>query len=207
MPARLVLYDFDGTLADSVPVLFDLMNEATGRFGFRRMTRDDFDRLRALPNRQAAKELEVAMWKAPSLTLFMRRRMAEELGRVRLFDGVPALLEALHARGVGIAVVTTNSEANVRAVLGPRLASLVSHCGCGASVFGKRPKLRAALRAAGVPPSEALAVGDELRDLEASRAEGIPFAAVTWGLAAPAALRAAGPEHLVERVDGLLTLL
>lgn len=206
MPPRLVIFDFDGTLADSIPVLFEVMNEAADRFGFRRMTREDFERLRALPGRAIARELEVALWKAPALTAFVRRRAAEERARVRLFDGVPALLEALHARGVALAIVSTNAEATVRAVLGDRLAGLVAHYGCGASVFGKRPKLRAALRAAGAAPHDALSVGDELRDLDASRAEGIPFAAVTWGLASPAALRAAGPEHVVERVEQLLAL-
>lgn len=207
MPPRLAIFDFDGTLADSIPILFDVVNEAADRFGFRRMTCDDFERLRALPGREIARELEFAMWKTPQLTAWTRRRMAEERARVRLFDGVPAMLDTLAARDIAIAIVTTNAEATVRAILGDRLSGLVAHYGCGASVFGKRPKLRAALRAARCEPAAALSIGDELRDLEASRAAGIPFAAVTWGMAAAAALRGAKPDFVVDRVEELLALM
>lgn len=204
MATRLLIFDFDGTLADSVPVLFDLMNEAAELYGFRRMTRDDFERLRALPNREAARELEVAPWRAPMLARFMRRRMAEERARVTLFPGVAEVLAELRARGVAVAVVSTNAEANVRAIMGSEVAALVDHYGCGAPVFGKRPLMRRALRDCGVTAREALAIGDELRDLEAARGEGIPFGAVTWGIGAPATLRAAAPDHLFERVSDIL---
>ena len=103
------------------------------------------------------------------------------IGQIRLFPGVGQLLADLAGRGVVLAVVSSNSIDNVRQVLGPENAARIGHYECGASICGKRPKLRAVLRASGVPAVEAIAIGDEIRDLEAARAEGIAFGAVSWG--------------------------
>ena len=72
---------------------------------------------------------------------------------------------------------------------------------CAASLFGKPAKFRRVIRRAGVEPSQVIAIGDEARDIEAARAVGVACGAVCWGYAAPAALRALGPDHVFERMD------
>jgi phosphoglycolate phosphatase len=63
------------------------------------------------------------------------------------------------------------------------------------------------LKRAGVEPARAIAIGDEVRDIEAARSAGIACAAVTWGYAAPAALRAQRPDLLFERMDEIAPAL
>lgn len=145
--------------------------------------------------------MEIAMWQVPMITAFVRRHMAEHRDHIGLFPGVPAMLEALAARGVELAIVSSNTEQSIRTILGPALAPRVAHYRCNVSIFGKRPKLRQVLVASGVPAARALAIGDEIRDIRAARAEEIPFGAVTWGFTAPDALRAEAPEHVFERVE------
>ena len=117
----------------------------------------------------------------PLVARHVRGRMQAELDQISLFDGVVGALEGLSAAGVTLAVVTSNSEANVRRMLGPRLAKRISHYACGVSIFGKRPRMLQAVRSAGVECAEAIAIGDEVRDAEAAHAAGIPFGAVAWG--------------------------
>ncbi|WP_228135955.1 HAD hydrolase-like protein [Xanthomonas sp. NCPPB 1128] len=74
-------------------------------------------------------------------------------------------------------------------------------------MLGKRRKLRASLRACGVPPARALCVGDEIRDAEAARQAGIAFAGVAWGYTLPAALQPQTPLPLLQRPDALAALL
>ena len=81
-------------------------------------------------------------------------------------------------------------------MLGPDNAALIYHYACGASLFGKSPKLRQVLKRYGMRPGEALYVGDEVRDAEAAQAVGIAFAAVSWGFATPEALRRQAPDRL-----------
>jgi phosphoglycolate phosphatase len=204
MPYKLVIFDFDGTLADSFGWFVSIINQMADKFRFNRIGADEIDMLRRHDARHIMRHLNVPMWKMPLVAGDMRARMTHDIARIRLFPGVGEMLEGLAERGVQIALVTSNSAQNARQVLGPRNASLIRHMGCGASVLGKRSKLRKVLRAAGVAPSEALSIGDEIRDLHASRAEGIAFGAVTWGYTHPDALRAQAPEMIFETIEDIV---
>ena len=201
MTYRLAIFDFDGTLADSVDYFLGAVNECADRFGFRRIEPHEVEALRGYDAARMVEHLRAPMWKMPLIARHMRARMGTDIARITLFPGVERMLRELTAAGIRIAIVTSNSEENVRRVLGPANAALVHHFGCGASVFGKAPKLRKALRATGVPAEQALSIGDEIRDLQASRAAGIAFGAVAWGFTTPDALRAHGPDTVFESME------
>jgi phosphoglycolate phosphatase len=203
---RLAIFDFDGTLADSFGWFAGVFNDVADRYGFRRTEAHEVNDLRGRGAREVLARLGIPAWKLPLIARHIRLRMARDIDRIKPFPGTDAMLRGLAARGVRLAVVSSNSAANVRHVLGPDLAPLIHHYGCGASIFGKRPKLRAACRAAGVAPAETLCIGDELRDLWAARAEGIPFGAVSWGYTTPEVLRSAGPEEVFTSAEEILTV-
>ncbi len=201
MRYRLAIFDFDGTLADSFSWFLGIVNVLADEHGFQRMEEHEVETLRGQAARQIVAHLKVPAWKLPRVAHQMRQLMARDIGRIPLFPGVDQVLRELAGRGVRLAVVTSNSVENVRQVLGPESAALIHYYGCGASMFGKRPKLRAVLRSAGIPAVEAICIGDEVRDLEAARAEGIAFGAVAWGYTTPRALRAHAPEEVFESVE------
>lgn len=203
MTYRLVIFDFDGTLADSYPLFLDLLNALAAEFNFRRMEEHEVDTLRGVGARQVARHLGVPMWKMPAIARSMRRRLSEVIDQVPLFDGVDSLLRRLSIRGIAVAVVTSNSEENVRRALGPENAALIDYYECDVSVFGKRAALRRALKRSGIPAHEALCIGDEIRDVEAARAARIPFAGVSWGYTRPEALLAHSPVAVFATVDEL----
>ena len=94
-----------------------------------------------------------------------------------------------------------------------RPASLVGHFlgvadfDCSASVFGKARKFRRVLKRARLAPHDAIAIGDETRDIEAARAAGIACGAVTWGYAAEKALRDRQPDYVFERMEEIVERL
>ncbi len=93
----------------------------------------------------------------------------------------------------------SDNEANAKTALREH-AALISHYACGASLFGKAAKFRRVLKAAGIAPQDAIAIGDEVRDVEAARDAGIAFGAVAWGYATVDALKRAGAASV--RADG-----
>lgn len=195
---RLAVFDFDGTLADSFPFFLDSFAVLAREHGFRELSRERLMALRGSSAREMMAHTGIAAWKIPRVALAFRRRMAEHAADIDLFPGIDALLRALHAAGVRIAVLTSNGEDNVRAMLGPALAALVADYECGVAMFGKRRRLRKVIARAGVPDESVLAIGDELRDLDAARANGIAFGAVSWGFTTRAALAARDPEFLFD---------
>lgn len=198
---RLVIFDFDGTLADSFPWFSRTFNEIAARYRFRQLDADELDSLRGLSSRQLIAHLGVPLWKLPMIARDVRRSMAREIDQIALFPGTGEMLRELTAQGVALALVTSNSEANARQVLGPENAALFHHFGCSASLLGKRPALRRAVQTAGIPRAEVLCIGDELRDLEAARAERLAFGAVSWGYTALDALTHHRPEEVFRSVQ------
>lgn len=198
----LVIFDLDGTLADSLPWFRRNVNDVADRFGFRRIEDEDVDSLRQAGSREILRRLKVPLWKLPAIAGHMRRMKAKHLADIPLFPGTQAMLHSLRDAGLTLALVSSDNEVNARRQLGDA-ANLFSHFDCGASLFGKAAKFRRVVRRAGLPPSQAIAIGDEIRDIEAARAAGIACGAVMWGYAAPDALRALAPDLAFERLDDL----
>jgi phosphoglycolate phosphatase len=200
VPYSLAIFDLDGTLADSFPWFLRTINDVADRFGFRRIADEDIEPLRHASSRDILTRLEVPLWKLPAIARHARRLKAEAAAEISLFAGVETMLRTLADNGVQLALVTSDSEANAREKLGSA-AALFSHFDCSASLFGKAAKFRRVIRRAGVDPAQAIAIGDEVRDIEAARAAGIACGAVCWGYAAPAALRALAPDFVFERLE------
>ncbi len=203
MPYSLVIFDLDGTLADSLPWFRRNVNDVADRFGFRRIADDDIALLRRAGTDDILKRLDVPLWKLPMIARHMRRLKSAHLADIPLFPGVNAMLRVLATGGLRLALVSSDNEANARAQLGAANAALFSDFACGASLFGKAQKFRGVLRRAGVAAAQAIAIGDEVRDIEAARTAGIACGAVTWGYAAPEALQAHRPDVTFERMEDI----
>jgi phosphoglycolate phosphatase len=203
MRYSLVIFDLDGTLSDSFPWFRHHVNGVADRFGFRRVADGDVETLRHAGSREILKQLEVPTWKLPAIARHMRRLKALHIADIPLFQGTEAMLRSLAGAGFRLALVSSDSEDNARRQLA-ELAALFSHFDCGASVFGKARKFRRVVRRAGLKPGQAIAIGDEVRDIEAARAAGIACGAVRWGFAAPEALRALSPDLTFERMEDIV---
>ena len=191
----LVILDFDGTLADSWPWLLGALDDTAARFRLHRLTQAEAEALRGQDHRAALRALGVRPWQVPRIAMHLRQ-LAAAAPPPPLFPGIPALLHGLHEQGVTLAVASSNGAAQIARTLGPLLSGLLAHVAADAPLGGKPARFRRILRATAIPAARAIALGDELRDIEAARACGIAPAAVAWGYAQPALLAAARPEML-----------
>jgi phosphoglycolate phosphatase len=206
MKFRGLIFDFDGTVADSLATAIQVLDDLSVQYGYRRVP---VATLRAGSTRQALRAIGVGGWPW-QLWLFARRArrgMSARMDQVAPVAGMSELLRSLQAQQVPLALVSSNSRANVEAFLAAHaLTGLFAHCEFRVSVFGKPRALRRAVRALGCAPATCLSVGDETRDIEASRRVGLPVAAVGWGFQSLECLRASGPTHLVQTPAELAAL-
>ncbi len=199
----LVIFDLDGTLADSFPWFIGSLNTVADHFRLRRVGEHEIEPLRRADVPEILKHLGVSRWRLPMIARYMRQLKSTQLNTISLFPGVEETLRALKASGVTLTLVSSDSEQNAKVVLGPENAALFSQYNCSAALFGKAGKFRRVMKRAGVKPHQVLAIGDEVRDLNAARAAGIDFAAVTWGYTAPEKLRTFHPDIVFERMDDI----
>lgn len=195
MKYRLVIFDFDGTLADTAEWMSTVLQRAAVRFKFRQTTRAEVQMLRGLPNKEILRYLGVPLWKLPSIAIWARQVSANEAAHTKLFAPIRKVLSDLRSAGILLGVVTSNSEENVRRVLGAETASQIGFYECGASLFGKAARIRAIVRKSGIAPSETLAIGDESRDMDAAKAAGVAAGAAGWGYATEDLLRSCEPQE------------
>jgi len=132
----LIIFDFDGTLADSFAWFWRILPDVTAKFRLRPIDAAQRDQFRELPARAIMAYMGVRWWQAPSMARYARRRMDEEIDTIALFEGVREMLATLRRAGVRLAVVSSNSEANERRVLGTETAVHIEHFGCGAPILG-----------------------------------------------------------------------
>lgn len=200
---RLLIFDFDGTLADSAAWFVAKYNELAGELGVRPIADDELQRLRGYNTREIVAFLKVPMWKLPRVASRMRAEVSLAAEQLKLFPGVADALHALKQHGFTLAVVSSNSEDNVRRILGPESTACFDAFACSAPLLGKARKLRAVMKRIGVQPAQTLCIGDEPRDVEAARQAGADSGAVLWGYANASALERSKPTLTFGSVEEL----
>lgn len=200
---KLVVFDFDGTLADSLAATVETFNRLAGEMGFLPIT--DPGAARRLATRQFLKAHGISLWRLPRVARRFRAVAAERAHELKLFAGVPEALAALGAAGAKLGILSSNAEGTIRACL--RANGAEAHFAFVVGyprLFGKGKALKRIVRAERVERAEVLYVGDEVRDIEAAQRAGVKVAAATWGFHAADLLRAAGPDFVADAVPDLL---
>jgi phosphoglycolate phosphatase len=201
MRYKLVIFDFDGTLANSFPWAASIINQVAEKYKFRRIYENEYETLRSYDIGSALKFLGIPLWKAPAIGSHLRKLMAHDIQQIPLFDGIDRLLQRLSGDGITLAVVSSNSRQNICRVLGPENAALITYYECGVAIFGKSAKLRKVLRHSGILSGDAIYIGDEIRDIEAARDADMAFGAASWGYTRADSLEAHSPWTVFAHTD------
>jgi phosphoglycolate phosphatase len=186
---QLVIFDFDGTLADSFPFFASVFNQLAQQYRFNPIELHEVENLRHASPRQIMQHVGMAGWKLPLVSRHFIRRMRQNAHQIELFAQVAESLQFLAAANVQLAIVSSNSQQNVAAILGPELMRLFGQVYCGMSIFGKTAHLKKMVKKSGLLPRQVIYIGDQETDAEAAAAAQIDFGAVSWGYGSLQALR------------------
>lgn len=215
-PFDAILFDLDGTLADSADDIADALDEA-----FRALGVTPAQPVSSLVDGSPLEELFAVAAPGADAALFERfvraYRGAYAVGghrRTRLYPGVSETLEALSALRppVRLAIATSKrSDAARHLAAAMSIDHRFEHIeGSGASSLRPKPApdlLHLLARRMDVPPARVLMVGDTARDIAAGRAAGMRTAAVLYGLGSRDQLLAERPDHVLEDIEDVLALL
>lgn len=206
MKYRLAIFDFDGTLADSLPFLLSVVNKLAERHAFRPIDLDAVPAFRHYSAREMMRHLDLPAWKLPLVAQSFMTLMQQNPQATPLFANVDTVLQQLVRAQLRLALVSSNARGNVEQILGDSNIDLFGHLECGMSIFGKASRIRKILRLTGTPASQAVYIGDQITDLEAARQEGVAFGAVAWGYGSIESLRRHAPDEEFAQFTDLLRL-
>jgi len=204
MKYKLIIFDFDGTLAESFPWFIKTLDIVTEEFNLNKIDKNEIPELRKLDSLSFLKHLKIPLYKLPRISAFMLNMMSEHIEEIKMFDGIENMFYKLKEIGHKIAIVSTNSKANICEVLGDELIKLNDYFVGGVSVFGKGSKLKKVLKMSGIDKEDAIYIGDELRDIQASKKIGMPCGAVAWGVNDADALAELSPDEMFYEVEQIL---
>ena len=208
MKPRLIAFDFDGTIADTLGEMQKILNEMAPDFGFRQVNSEEMPRLRQMSMKELLKELGVSKLQVPKLLTRGLRMLNLRIDRVEMIEGMKETLIELQPKVEHFGILTSNSSENVELFLKYNgLDHLFQFISSKSKLSGKAKHLKSILRTFSLEPDEMLYVGDELRDVNACQKVGIPIAAVTWGFNAKEALVKSKPDFLFDDPQQLRDLV
>lgn len=117
MSYRYVIFDFDGTLADSLPFLLSCLGELARTHGFRQPAPEEWPQLRAASLTGLLDSLGIPLWRVPRIARHYRRLLAQRGDQVAPFAEIPQALDRLQTSGLQLGLATSNSAAAVHQVL------------------------------------------------------------------------------------------
>lgn len=202
---RLIVWDFDGTLANSLPHSIEIFNRLAALHGFKPVVDREHDR--RIPVKQFLKEHGIKLRHLPKLTKEFWERQSQVMEEVALNTGIEETLRALKERGIAHGILSSNHPANIeRCLLRHGVFSLFSFVEGYSKLLGKAKGLKRMMKKKEIRKEEILYVGDETRDILAARKAGIDSAAVAWGLNASDFLLTAQPTYQVQTTQDILNL-
>lgn len=213
--AKAVIFDLDGTLADTILDIAEAVNISLASRGlpvhdipaYKLMVGKGFANLvaQALPPGYPREAAELIRAEASA------RYAAHPLDKTRAYPGIPELLEALATTGLGRAILSNKPQALVDLVvegLFPEAGfALVRGEGPG---FPRKPDPAQALDLAsrlGLEPGQIIYLGDSDVDMETAHNAGMVAVGAAWGFRGARELVQAGADHVIEAPLDLLALL
>jgi phosphoglycolate phosphatase len=194
-----VIFDFDGTLVDSFGLSMRLSNMLAPQYGFRTVRDSEVPTLKKLSLPELFRHLEFPLYKLPVILAKARREMGQEIEAIQLFEGICQMLDRLRAAGIHLGIVTSNSLSNVQACLARNgVIEKFDFIHAAKNLFGKHRTLRNLIKKRTLSSDSVIYVGDEGRDIEASRRVNIPVIAVSWGFQDREQLRVMSPDFLAD---------
>jgi len=203
---KTIIFDFDGTLADSLRVMLRAYASLSQGFHLKDVSEQDIQKIRNMAPFELFRFIHLPLYKLPIFLLQARGKYKEFLSDIRPFPSIPFVLMELQKQ-FSLHVLTSNEQSVVLQFLQDNDMNCFESITSEPNIFGKDRSLRKVLKELKANPESTLYIGDEVRDIEACRKVGVPICSVTWGLNAKEILMKHKPNHIIDQPEELLTLL
>ncbi len=207
MPNKTLIFDFDGTIADTFQLIVGISNRLSQEFHYHSIKPEEIDLLKDMTTEQVIRHLRVPMMKIPMIVAKAKVELQKELMQVEPIEGLQDILVRCREAGIELGILSSNSAGNIEKFLKRHRMDYFDFVVTTSRIWSKNHSLNGLLRDRGLRTEDVVYIGDEVRDIAAARKSGVKVAAVTWGYNSPAALKAIDPDYLIDHPEDLLRIV
>lgn len=197
-----LIFDFDGTLCDSVKPIVSVINKIFSEIGYKKTNIKEVQ-MKGLKG--LIKSRKISPLKVHKLISDYRKR-SEEVYEIALpFNGIKDVLKIL-SRKHNLGILTTNQIKIVEKFLDKHDLNCFNFIYSEINVFGKHKGLKKIISERDLNTTETYYVGDETRDVEAAKKTKVKTIAVSWGAESKELLMKSSPDIVISEPTELLKI-
>jgi len=202
-----ILFDFDGTIADTFLTIKNILRELSTKYGYKKLTDEECEKLKDHSVQEIFKILDIPLYKVPFIAVGVMKLLNTKIGNLKPINGIDALLKDLKTDRYVLALITSNSKNNVKIFLQNNKLEVFTYVYTSTTLFGKARVIEKFLHTYSLSKNEAVYIGDEIRDIEATKKVGIPIIVGTWGYNSRKGLERFKPDFIVDKPDAIIPIL
>ena len=204
---KYIIFDFDGTIADSFKFGVKISNKLALRFDYKLITQDKIEYYRGRTTQEILKEAKIPFYKFPFVVKEFRKEINKIIEQLKPFADMPEVIRTL-SKKYKLGVLSSNSQSNVETVLKTNnLLTYFEFIKSKSKLLSKSKSMKKLLLEYNLKPENIIYIGDETRDIEAAHKVNIKIICVSWGFNTRKVLSKYSPDYLVDQPLEILKII
>jgi phosphoglycolate phosphatase len=177
--SRVVIFDFDGTIADTFSAVVEIVNGLSEEYGFEKLGIEEVSAMRHLRAQDLLRVFRMPLWRIPPFILRVKELLSKQIAGVQPIIGVLEAIGNLQNGGYRLGILSSNQMETVDAFLEQNHITSFDFVYCEKDLFGKARVLKNLMKQYELSSEDVVYVGDETRDVEAAHKAGVKVV-VMW---------------------------
>jgi len=208
---KALIFDFDGTIADTLPFTFEKIVQLSKKYWIKKEKDELIEKISQLTPQELIKEFKISWFKVPFILWEIKqsqKTLFKEIDKIKIFPGIKKLLKELEKKGIKIYIYSSNLKKNIVKFLEKeKISQYFENIYVGGNLLGKDRDLLNILKKEGLKTDEVYYIADEIRDILACQKAKIKMIGVSWGLAGERGLKKTKVDYLVKKPEKILDLI
>lgn len=202
MKYKTVIFDFDGTIADTLIFHFVKAQEIVDRYHIANLDHQQIrDEIRSKTPQELMRKFKLSWVKLPFIYSAIKKAQKElnkQIDKIQVCRGMRQTLLNLKKNKYQLGILSSNLKENIDKFLLLKQLEVFDFIHYEKNIFGKDKALTNLMKKYSLIKNDIIYVGDEVRDIEACKKVGVKIIAVTWGIHTKKILLKYKPEYLVD---------
>lgn len=197
--SKYIIFDFDGTIANSIELALNTYNRIAPEYKCKPIQEEFRNLLSSKKPQKYFKEYGITTFKLFLLVIRIRKELSKHISDIKPVNNIITSLHQLKNAGFKLGILTSNSSKNVHKFLEyNNLSGVFDFVHSASNLFGKDKVFKRLIKRKDISINNALYIGDETRDIEASKKVSIPIIGVSWGLTERKILETLQPDQIAD---------